>query len=387
VTAELKSKCQKCSNELLLLENKISALNREIHDKSEEIGNIRQKYDQLSKDASTFESYLDSLQTDEQAVRTIVQKIQDAYQLTREELSKVTAQHKDTLKSLKMYSDYYNTQRLLMSELQSRILDLQSKLEKTSASNAEYQAKEGTYAEEKAGFQRHISRLESTIELLKQNQNFGNKVDSLINSMTQNTSSWLEKSTLISGELEKLRDIHLQRNISNETVQQKEIQDLVSLLQQREREYQHIFLDLGVSCPSKKSPSDPPRERERKILVEIPSIPSQKETANLASSSPPPTFHLKRSSGSSPRNKETIKYPRIQPPEPLQIGNDSKSVCATTKSAVTASSSSCPLCHEGPYGLMKICRKCGNQFHSACAKKVSNPNISRSSFQCSLCEK
>jgi hypothetical protein len=123
----------------------------------------------------------------------------------------LTVQHKDALKSLKMYSDYYQTQLVLTSELQHRIVDLQSKFEKTSASNAQYQAKEGVYAEEKMGFQRQISRLESMIDILKQNQTFGSKVDSLLITMTQNTSSWIEKSTLISSELEKFREILLQR--------------------------------------------------------------------------------------------------------------------------------------------------------------------------------
>jgi hypothetical protein len=111
----------------------------------------------------------------------------------------------------------------------------------------------------------------------------------------------------------------------------------MNLLQQRERDYQHIFSDLGIPHPPKISPSEHHPKNQVERNVEITSRSIQLNPINSMPNSPHPTGHLKRPGGASPR-RETLKHPKVQ--------------SASLNTKVVPSSSSCPLCHEGPYGLM-----------------------------------
>lgn len=158
------------------------------------------------------------------------------------------------------------------------------------------------------------------------------------------------------------------------------MQDLLSLLQQREREYQLIFSNLGISCSSRIIPLSTSNERERKGL-ETSLKAFRKEGGAFPSGSPiPQSFPMKRSNETPHRIKESSKYPVI--PSPV-TGNDSQN----TKHFPTMASSICPMCQEGPYGLM-VCQ-CSYSLPLSPMVSIEPENMSKvlESISFHLCKK
>lgn len=210
---DLKSKCERYSAEIQKLETRNAKLNTDLLTKTSEVEEMRQKQDLLMKDAETFESYLNSIKSDEVAIRLIIQKIQEAYHLTREELAKTTAQYKETMKIVKEYSEHFQRQEFTAREMQSKMTELQGRVEKEMALVAELRLKESSLEEQSSNQEQQIIRLRKVVESMQEYQSVENNVRQTMSKIVEASSSWCENSSSLGNKITQLNELLQQRSV------------------------------------------------------------------------------------------------------------------------------------------------------------------------------